>query len=98
MLVSSRSSEASEPSAVPTQNEPPMMRSTTPRTRAGITSSTAEWIAEYSPPTPAPVMNRHTRNQTKFIEKAVSTLPARKTPSVIMNSFFRPSLSASRPK
>jgi hypothetical protein len=39
-----------EPRIVPIQNEPPMMRSTAPRTRAGISSSTAEWIAEYSPP------------------------------------------------
>jgi hypothetical protein len=89
---------ASEPRIVPIQNEPPMMRSTAPRTRAGISSSTAEWIAEYSPPTPAPVMNRQTMNQAKFIENAVSTLPARKIASVSMNSFLRPILSASRPK
>jgi hypothetical protein len=62
MLVSSSAIDASEPIAVPIQNEPPMIRSTAPRTRAGISSSTAEWIAEYSPPTPAPVMNRQARN------------------------------------
>src|SRR3712207_1299163 len=96
--VSSSASEASEPRMVPIQNEPPMTRSTQPRTRAGISSSTAEWMAEYSPPTPAPVMTRQTRNQTKFVENAVSTEPAMKMASVSMNSFLRPSLSASRPK
>src|SRR3954449_12579170 len=102
-LVANRSSlssasEASEPKIVPIQYEPPMMRSTAPRTRAGISSSTAEWIAEYSPPTPAPVMTRQTRNQAKFMLKAVRMLPARKTPSVIMNSRLRPRRSARRPK
>ena len=75
-----------------------MIRSTEPRTRAGISSSTAEWIAESSPPTPAPVMKRQTRNHVKFIENAVSTLPARKIASVSVNSFLRPILSARRPK
>jgi hypothetical protein len=83
---------------VPIQNEPPITRSTAPRTRAGISSSTAEWMAEYSPPTPAPVTKRQTRNQMKFIEKAVSTLPARKIASVSMNRRLRPILSARRPK
>jgi hypothetical protein len=94
----SSSSEASEPRIVPIQYDPPITRSTAPRTRAGISSSTAEWIAEYSPPTPAPVMKRQARNQTKFIENAVSTLPARKIASVSMNSLLRPILSARRPK
>jgi hypothetical protein len=57
------STDASDPRIVPIQNDPPMMRSMAPRTRAGISSSTAEWMAEYSRPTPAPVMNRQTRNQ-----------------------------------
>ncbi|HET6551571.1 MAG TPA: hypothetical protein VFG79_24095 [Solirubrobacter sp.] len=83
---------------MPIQYEPLITRSTAPRTRAGISSSTAEWIAEYSPPTPAPVMMRQAMNQAKFIENAVATLPTRKTPSVIMNSFLRPSRSARRPK
>jgi hypothetical protein len=83
---------------VPIQYEPPITRSTQPRTRAGISSSTAEWIAEYSPPTPAPVMKRQTRNHTGFIENAVSTLPARKIASVSMNSRLRPMRSARRPK
>jgi hypothetical protein len=96
--VPSRTSDASEPRIVPIQYEPPMRRSTWPRTRAGINSSTAERMAEYSPPTPAPVITRHTRNQMKFIENAVSTLPARKTTRVSMKSFLRPILSANRPK
>jgi hypothetical protein len=74
--VSSRMSDASEPRMVPIQYEPPMTRSTAPRTRAGISSSTAEWMAEYSPPTPAPVITRHAMNHTKPIENAVRTLPA----------------------
>jgi hypothetical protein len=36
---SSSTSESSAPNAVPSQNEPLMMRSTVPRTRAGISSS-----------------------------------------------------------
>jgi hypothetical protein len=95
---SSRTSDASDPRIVPIQYEPPIVRSTAPRTRAGISSSTAEWIAEYSPPTPAPVMKRHARNQMKLIENAVRMLPARKIASVSMNSFLRPILSARRPK
>ena len=63
-----------------------------------MSSSTAEWMAEYSPPTPAPVMNRHATNQAKLIEKAVSTLPARKIASVSMKRRLRPILSARRPK
>src|SRR5215212_2621614 len=97
-LVLSSSRDASEPRIVPIQNDPPMIRSTALRTRAGISSSTAEWIAEYSPPTPAPVMRRHARNHTKFMENAVSTLPLMKISSVSMNSFLRPILSARRPK
>jgi hypothetical protein len=39
-----------------------IVRSTCPRTRAGISSSIAELIAEYSPPMPAPVSARQTVN------------------------------------
>ena len=49
---------AAEPAIEPTQYEPLMIRSTRPRTRAGISSSIAELIAEYSPPIPAPVTKR----------------------------------------
>ena len=37
----------------------------------------AELMAAYSPPTPAPVKNRHTKNHIGFIEKAVSTVATR---------------------
>src|SRR3712207_8193471 len=49
----------------PIQNEPPMIKSTAPRTLAGISSSTAEWMAEYSPPTPAPVITRQAKNRSE---------------------------------
>ena len=54
-----------------------MMRSTRPRTRAGISSSMAELIAAYSPPMPAPVKNRQAKNNIGFIENAVSTVATR---------------------
>ena len=60
MLVSSSTSEPSAPAAAPSQYEPLMIRSTRPRTRAGISSSIAELIAAYSPPMPAPVKKRAT--------------------------------------
>jgi hypothetical protein len=41
---------------------------------------------------------RQSRNHQKFIENAVSTLPSRKIPSMIMNSLLRPVRSARRPK
>ena len=56
--VSSRKIAATAPAAAPSQYEPLMMRSTRPRTRAGISSSMAELIAAYSPPMPAPVRKR----------------------------------------
>ena len=55
---SSSNSVAPEPSAAPTQYEPLIIKSTRPRTRAGINSSIAELIAAYSPPIPAPVSAR----------------------------------------
>jgi hypothetical protein len=54
----SSGSASTEPSAVPIQNEPLIIRSTRPRTLAGISSSMAELMAAYSPPMPAPVKNR----------------------------------------
>ena len=62
---------------MPTQKDPLMMRSTVPRTRAGMSSSIAELIAAYSPPMPAPVKKRQTANQRKFFENAVRTVAAR---------------------
>jgi hypothetical protein len=49
------------PTAAPTQNEPLMAMSTRPRYFAGISSSIAELIAAFSPPMPAPVMNRQAK-------------------------------------
>jgi hypothetical protein len=49
---------AAEPSAAPIQYEPLIIKSTRPRTRAGISSSIAELMAAYSPPMPAPVSAR----------------------------------------
>ncbi len=54
-----------------------MIRSTRPRARAGIISSIAELIAEYSPPIPAPVKNRAARNQSGVVENAVATVASR---------------------
>ena len=51
-----------------------MIRSTRPRTRAGISSSIAELIAAYSPPIPAPVKKRAAKkNQGGECENAVAT-------------------------
>jgi len=75
-----------------------MIRSTVPRTRAGISSSIAELIAAYSPPIPAPVKKRQTAKKRNEPEKAVATVATRYTTSVIMNSFMRPRRSARWPK
>ena len=48
-----------------------MIRSTRPRARAGMSSSIAELIAEYSPPIPAPVKNLIARNHHALHENAV---------------------------
>jgi hypothetical protein len=54
-----------------------MIRSTRPRARAGISSSIAELIAEYSPPIPAPVKKRAIRNQAGEVANAVATVARR---------------------
>ena len=54
-----------------------MMRSTVPRTRAGISSSMAELIAAYSPPMPAPVKNRQTAKSRNVEVNAVATVATR---------------------
>ena len=46
-----------------------MIRSTVPRTRAGISSSIAELMAAYSPPMPAPVKKRQTANTGRRRER-----------------------------
>ena len=48
------------------------MRSTRPRTRAGINSSIAELIAAYSPPMPAPVRKRQRKKNQAVQEAAVA--------------------------
>ena len=68
---------ASDPAAAPTQNVPLIARSTRPRTRAGISSSIAELIAEYSPPIPAPVKKRKTAKLQKSQENAVRNAATR---------------------
>ena len=54
-----------------------MIRSTVPRTRAGISSSIAELIAAYSPPMPAPVKKRQIAKNRNDPENAVATVAAR---------------------
>jgi hypothetical protein len=54
-----------------------MVRSTQPRTRAGISSSMAELIAAYSPPMPKPVKKRKIAKLAKFHENAVATVATR---------------------
>ncbi len=67
---------AAEPPAEPNQYEPLMIRSTRPRTRAGINSSIAEFTAEYSPPIPAPVKKRARKKNQGAKENAVTTVAA----------------------
>jgi len=86
------------PRAAPIQNVALIIKSTLPRTRAGINSSIAEFIAAYSPPIPAPVKMRNSRKLQKFQEKAVAAVAERYRASVIKKSFLRPSRSVSHPK
>ena len=77
MLSLRRTIESAAPAAVPSQNEPLMIRSTVPRTRAGISSSMAELIAAYSPPMPAPVKKRKIANIRNDCENAVAVVATR---------------------
>ena len=74
-----------------------MTMSIRPRCFAGISSSIAELIALYSPPMPMPVTNRQAKKISGVHANAVAIVAARYTPSVIMNSFFRPKRSVSWP-
>ena len=85
--------DAAAPTAVPTQYDPLIARSTKPRTRAGMSSSIAELIAEYSPPMPAPVKNRAAANSQKLWVNAVDVVAMRYSASVIMKSRLRPKRS-----
>ena len=49
----------------------PIKRLTWPRRRAGMSSLIAELIAVYSPPMPAPVIMRQSKNVGMFHESAV---------------------------
>jgi hypothetical protein len=93
MLGSRKSSESTAPAAVPSHQEPLIARSTQPRTRAGISSSIAELIAEYSPPIPIPARKRKAKRAAALHENAVATVAVRYSPSVIMNSRRRPQRS-----
>src|SRR5947209_15584667 len=93
LVGSSRYSDAAEPIAVPTHQEPLMARSVQPRRRAGISSSIAELMAAYSPPMPMPVMNRKNTNDSKLNENAVAIVQTRYHPSENMKSLLRPSRS-----
>ena len=91
--MSARSSGGRAPVSYQRPCQPLTAMSTRPRNRAGIISSIAELIAAYSPPTPAPVKKRQTKNHIGFIEKAVSTVATRYSARVTMKSRFRPSWS-----
>src|ERR1700755_1777739 len=58
-----------DPITEPSQKAELIPRSTWPRTRAGINSSIAELIAEYSPPIPAPVRNRQGKKNKAFFQE-----------------------------
>ena len=73
---SSSGIEISAPAAVPSHHEPLIPRSTQPRTRAGISSSIALLIAEYSPPIPAPARKRKRKKLHALKEKAVAIVAA----------------------
>jgi hypothetical protein len=77
MSVSSSTSVPTAPNAAPSQYEPLMIRSTRPRTRAGISSSMAELIAAYSPPMPAPVKKRAMKKYSGDVANAVATVATR---------------------
>ena len=76
-VVFSRNREAPAPSAAPSQKVALMPRSTWPRTRPGMSSSTAELMAAYSPPIPAPVSARKKLKLPKLQENAVAAVAVR---------------------
>jgi hypothetical protein len=75
--VLSSSSVAPAPRMAPSQKVLLMARFTRPRTRAGISSSMAELMAEYSPPIARPVMKRNSTKLQKPQDKAVRIAPTR---------------------
>ena len=63
--------------AAPIQKLPLMTRSHQPRTRAGISSWMVELIAAYSPPMPAPVINRNSAKLAISHDAAVAAVANR---------------------
>src|SRR3954464_8469446 len=92
-LLFRRKKEVTEPRAAPPQKVELISRSTCPRMRAGMSSSTAELTAAYSPPIPAPVRARKSVKLKKFQEKAVSAVAVRYSAIVMVKSFLRPQRS-----
>src|SRR5579884_322626 len=62
------------PNMVPSHQLLLMERSVQPRRRAGISSSMAELMAEYSPPMPMPVSARKAANIQKLTDRAERTV------------------------
>ena len=81
------------PAAEPSQYVPLIIRSTRPRTRAGISSSIAELMAAYSPPIPEPVKKRVMKKYQGAKANAVATVAIRYTARVSMNRLRRPKRS-----
>jgi len=75
-----------------------MIRSTRPRTRAGISSSIAELMAAYSPPMPEPVKKRAMKKYQGAKANAVATVAVRYTTRVSTNRLRRPKRSVRWPK
>ncbi len=73
----STGTDSSAANVVPSQNDPFTTTSTVPRSRAGISSSMAEFTAAYSPPMPVPVTIRQAKNQIGEKENAVATVASR---------------------
>ena len=96
--VFSKTSAPAAPPAAPSQYDPPITRSTRPRTRAGRNSSIAEAMAAYSPPSPEPVKKRAMKKYQGAKANAVAMVAVKYTPNVTMNRFRRPKRSVSRPK
>ena len=68
----------SAPTAAPSHQLPLIARLVRPRQRAGMSSSMAELIAAYSPPTPAaPVKKRKNMKLRRSHDNAVKTVAAR---------------------
>jgi len=72
-----KAEETTEPRMMPAQKVALIQRSTRPRSRAGTSSSTAELMAAYSPPMPAPVRTRKRVKLARFQERPVAAVAQR---------------------